>query len=109
MKLVTAIIQPFMLDKLARILRRQSVSGYTATDVRGSGSDLANTPDYVRPRVKVEIAVNDEHVSMLTEAIIQTVSTHQGGDGIILVSPLEDAINIQTGLRGVAALNASDL
>lgn len=104
MKLITAIIQPFMLDKLARALRKKQCTGYTATEVQGSGADLLQTPAYLQPRVKVEIAVNDHLVDEITEMIVSTVSTHQEGDGVIFISALEDVINIQTQLRGPEAL-----
>lgn len=107
MKLVTAIIQPFMMDRLARALRKNNVSGYTASDVMGSGRDLANTGDYLQPRVKVEVAVLDEQVSSLIDLIVQTVRTHQDGDGIILVTPLLQVVNIQTGLTGENALTVT--
>lgn len=104
MKMVTAIIQPFMLDKLTRALRKQALTGYTAADVQGSGADLIATGVYMAPRVKLEIAVNDDQVDMVTELILKTVGTHQDGDGIIFVTNLEEIINIQTQLRGPAAL-----
>jgi nitrogen regulatory protein PII len=103
-KLITAIIQPFMLDKLARALRKQPITGYTAAEVQGSGADLLQTPAYLAPRVRVDIAVLDDQVELITEVIVNTVSTHQEGDGVIFVSPLEEVINIQTMLRGEEAL-----
>ncbi len=104
MQLITAIIQPFMLDRLTRVLRKQNISGYTVTQVEGSGRDLADTPEYLQPRVKIEIAVNDENVPSICDLIGKTVSTHQEGDGILYVMPLLHVVNIQTGLKGPAAL-----
>lgn len=104
MKLITAIIQPFMIDKLARVLRKEPISGYTVSKVDGSGRDLALSPDYLRPRAKVEIAVNDEQVKQITELIAETVGTHQEGDGIVFVTAIETVINIQTGMKNETAL-----
>lgn len=105
MKLVTAIIQPFMVEKLARVVRKQPISGYTITRVEGSGRDLENSPvDHVRPRTKFEIAVNDHQASELVQLIVKTVSTHQDGDGIIIVTTIDEVINIQTGQKDEAAL-----
>lgn len=105
MKLVTAVIQPFMVDKLARVLRKQKITGYTITRVEGSGRDLALSPDYLRPRAKIEIAVNEAQVAQLTETIVRTVGTHQEGDGMIFVTPIFSAVNIQTAQENEAALS----
>lgn len=107
MKLVTAIIQPFMTDKLARALYQAPVTGYTVIDCRGSNIEEDST-DYWAARVRVEIAVEDESVKAMIDLILNTVGTHQQGDGMIFVTELLDAINIQTGLRGTAALSATD-
>lgn len=105
MQLITAIIQPFMLDRLTRALRKQEVTGYTVTELKGSGRDLADSPDYLRPRVKIEIAAIDEDVALITELISKTVGTHQEGDGVIYSLPLLSFANIQSGLAGSAALS----
>lgn len=105
MKLVTAVIQPFMVDKLARVLRKQKITGYTITRVDGSGRDLALSPDYLHPRAKIEIAVNEAQVAQLTETIVRTVGTHQEGDGMIFVTPIIGAVNIQTAQENEAALS----
>lgn len=104
MKLITAVIQPFMVDKLARVIRKQRVSGYTITHVEGSGRDLESSPDYVRPRAKIEIAVNDNEVQQIVDLIVHTVGTHQEGDGIVIVTTIDTVINIQTGQKDETAL-----
>lgn len=107
MKLITAVIQPFMVDKLARVLRKQPATGYTITHVEGSGRDLELTPEYVRPRAKFEIAVNDEFVCEIVELIIQTVGTHQEGDGLVYVTTIDSVVNIETGQENEVALSKS--
>lgn len=94
MQLVTAIIQPFMLDRLTRVLRKQGVTGYTVTELKGSGHNLGESPDYLHPHIKIEVAVNDEEVSAIMEVISSTVRTHQEGDGIIYSLPLDKFIKI---------------
>lgn len=105
MQLITAIIQPFMLDRLTRALRMHEVTGYTVTELKGSGRDLANSPDYLRPRVKIEIAANDDDAAQIIELISETVSTHQEGDGVVYALPLSSFANIQSGLVGSEALS----
>ncbi|MBX9878407.1 MAG: P-II family nitrogen regulator [Candidatus Obscuribacterales bacterium] len=104
MELITAIIQPFMLDRLTRTLRMQEITGYTVTELKGSVLNLNDSADYLQPRVKVEIAVNNEESSNIIQLISKTVRTHQEGDGIIYSVSLNSFSNIQTGLTGPEAL-----
>ncbi|MBX9687550.1 MAG: hypothetical protein K2X27_12660 [Candidatus Obscuribacterales bacterium] len=108
MELITAVIQPFMLERLTRLLRKQKIGGYTVTQVNGSGQDLINSPEYMQPRVKVEIAVNPEQLDVICELIHKTVSTHQEGDGILFVTPISRVINLATGARDSLALSVED-
>ncbi len=100
MQLITAIIQPFMLDRLARALRKQAIMGYTATKVELSGQNPQDAPSYLESRIKIEIPVSDELADSITELILTTVGTQQESDGIVYVTPLLDARDIQTGKRG---------
>ncbi|MBI2812539.1 MAG: P-II family nitrogen regulator [Candidatus Melainabacteria bacterium] len=104
MKLITAIIQPFMTDRLARALRKSAVTGYTVTDVSGSGRDLSLSPDYLKPRVKFEIVANEPKVQEITKLIVDTVGRHREGDGVIYVTDVVNFINVQTGQIDHAAL-----
>lgn len=107
MKLVTAIVQPFTIDKLARTLFKAPISGYTVTESQGSAKpDMAN-PQYLVPRSRVEIVVKDEHVEQLISLILQACGTHQDGDGIIFVSSLEQVVDIASGKRGQDALKTT--
>ncbi|HMY05288.1 MAG TPA: P-II family nitrogen regulator [Candidatus Obscuribacter sp.] len=103
MQLVTAIIQPFMVDRLTRALRKAKVSGYTVEEVQGSGV-VGDEPAYVRPRSRVEVAVNDDRVEEIIDLITRTVSTHQQGDGIIYAVPISRFIHIESGKADMNAL-----
>ena len=103
MKLVTAIIQPVMVPKLARVLRKQPVTGYTISRVEGSGSDPDPSPDYVKPKAKFEIAIPDHLMEQLIKLIVDTVSTHSEGDGIVFATTLDAFVNLQSGRRDDAA------
>lgn len=105
MKLITAIIQPFMTDRLARALRKSAVTGYTVSDVSGSGRDLALAPDYLKPRTKFEIISNEPKVEAIINLIVDTVGRHREGDGVIYVTDVVQFINVQTGQRDYAALH----
>ena len=105
MKMVTAIIKPFKLDDVREALSEAGVNGITATEVKGFGRQKGHTElyrgaEYVvdfLPKIKLEIAVTDDQVDRVVEAIMQAANTGKIGDGKIFVSPLEQVIRIRTG------------
>lgn len=112
MKLVVAIIKPFKLDDVRSALADVGVQGITVTEVKGFGRQKGHTElyrgaEYVvdfLPKVKLELAVDDEQVDRVVEAIIETARTGKIGDGKIFVSELKSAVRIRTGEAGSRAL-----
>jgi len=56
------------------------------------------------PKIKIEIAVADEHVDKVVEAILQAARTGKIGDGKIFISPLDEVIRIRTSETGPDAV-----
>lgn len=112
MKLVTAIVKPFKLDDVREALSNVGVTGITATEVKGFGRQKGHTElyrgaEYVvdfLPKVKLEVAVNDDLLDQTIEAINSASKTGKIGDGKIFVTNLEQAIRIRTGESGPEAL-----
>jgi len=112
MKLVTAIIKPFKLDDVREALSDIGVQGITVTEVKGFGRQKGHTElyrgaEYVvdfLPKVKIDIAIDDELVDQVIEAISKAANTGKIGDGKIFVVGLEQAIRIRTGETGEEAL-----
>ncbi|MAC48123.1 P-II family nitrogen regulator [Oceanospirillum beijerinckii] len=112
MKLVTAIIKPFKLDDVRESLSEIGVQGITVTEVKGFGRQKGHTElyrgaEYVvdfLPKVKLEIAVGDDIVDQVIDAITKVANTGKIGDGKIFVSPLEQVIRIRTGESGADAV-----
>ena len=112
MKLVTAIIKPFKLDDVRQALADVGVQGITVTEVKGFGRQKGHTElyrgaEYVvdfLPKMKLELAVAEEIVEQVIEAISATARTGKIGDGKIFVTPLEQVIRIRTGESGKDAL-----
>ena len=112
MKLVTAIIKPFKLDDVRDALSEIGVKGITATEVKGFGRQKGHTElyrgaEYVvdfLPKVKLEIAIADDQVEAVIEAITKAANTGKIGDGKIFVTNLEEVIRIRTGETGTAAI-----
>ncbi|EQD69121.1 MAG: P-II family nitrogen regulator [Metallibacterium scheffleri] len=105
MKLITAIIKPFKLDDVREALAEVGVQGITVTEVKGFGRQKGHTElyrgaEYVvdfLPKIKLEVAVTDDLVERVIEAIQHSARTGKIGDGKIFVSNLEQVIRIRTG------------
>lgn len=112
MKLITAIIKPFKLDDVREALADNGVQGITVTEVKGFGRQKGHTElyrgaEYVvdfLPKVKVEVAVDDERVEGVLDSIRNAANSGKIGDGKLFVTPLEDVIRIRTGERGADAV-----
>ena len=105
MKLITAIIKPFKLEEVRQSLDLIGITGMTITEVKGFGRQKGHTElyrgaEYVidfLPKIKVEIAVSNEQLGDVVDAITKSASTGKIGDGKIFVSSLDQVIRIRTG------------
>ncbi len=112
MKLVTAVIKPFKLDEVRQALTSLGVEGLTATEVKGYGRQMGHTEIYrgaeyevtFLPKIKIEIAVDDDMAEKVVDAIQSASKTGQIGDGKIFVMPVEHTVRIRTGESGSEAL-----
>jgi nitrogen regulatory protein P-II 2 len=112
MQFVTAIIKPFKLDDVRDALSRVGVNGITVTEVKGFGRQKGHTELYrgaeyivdFLPKIKVEVAVTDDLVERVVEAIVQSASTGKIGDGKVFVTKLEEVVRIRTGETGAQAI-----
>jgi nitrogen regulatory protein P-II 2 len=112
MKLVTAVIKPFKLDEVRAALSEVGVQGITVTEVKGFGRQKGHTElyrgaEYVvdfLPKVKLEVAIQDELLDRVLEAIQKSANTGKIGDGKIFVFDLQQIIRIRTGETGAEAL-----
>ena len=112
MKMITAIIKPFKLAEVREVVTEIGIQGITVTEVKGFGRQRGHTElyrgaEYVvdfLPKVKIELAVADDIVDQVIEAITNKARTGKVGDGKIFVTALEQVIRIRTGETGAAAV-----
>lgn len=112
MKLVSAIIKPFKLDDVREALSELGVTGITVTEVKGFGRQKGHTElyrgaEYVvdfLPKIKVEVAVANDRLEAIIEAIATAARTGKIGDGKIFVFDLQQAVRIRTGESGAEAI-----
>ena len=87
MKLVTAIIKPFKLDDVRESLSEIGVQGITVTEVKGFGRQKGHTElyrgaEYVvdfLPKVKIDVAIADDQLDRVIEAITKAANTGKIG------------------------------
>jgi nitrogen regulatory protein P-II 1 len=114
MKLITAIIREKQLDQVREALIEAEITRITVSRVSGHGQQMGEEiyrgakmiPNLV-PKMRLEIAVNNEFVEITVNAIIEaarTGSEGEVGDGKIFITPLEDCIRIRTKERGGKAI-----
>ena len=112
MKMVMAVIKPFKLDEVRDSLTELGIQGITVTEVRGFGRQKGHTEIYrgaeyevnYLPKIKLELAIEDDLLDRVLETISNTAQTGQIGDGKLFVSDLTTVVRIRTGETGSEAL-----
>ena len=113
MKLIAAIIQPDKLDTVREALIAAGITRITVSRVTGHGKQMDEevyrtqkiVPNLI-PKVRLDIAVNEEFVKITVDTIIKAARHGEGkiGDGKIFISPLDEIIRIRTGEKGGQAI-----
>ena len=114
MKLITAIIRERKLDQVREALIEAGITRITVSRVSGHGQQMGEEiyrgqkiiPNLV-PKIRLEIAVNNEFVDTTIDIIIKSsrsVPDGSVGDGKIFITALEDCIRIRTQEKGGNAI-----
>ena len=112
MKFIMAIIKPFKMDDVWEALSDIGIKGMTVTEVKGFGRQQGHTElyrgaEYVvdfLPKIKIELAVSDDLVDAVIEAVTKSAYTGKIGDGKIFVLDLEQTVRVRTNETGIDAL-----
>ncbi len=112
MKMVIAIIKPFKLDEVRQGLTALGIQGLTVSEVKGFGRQKGQTEIYrgaeysvaFLPKVKIEVALEDNQVDPVVEAIEKAANTGRIGDGKVFVLDLAKVVRIRTGETDEEAL-----
>jgi len=114
MKLIIAIFRPEKLDAVREALVKHEITRMTLSRVSGHGRAQHRTGLFrgrevdipLMPKIRMEIACNDEFKDEIVEAIFKNARTEGDtpGDGKIFVLPLEECIRIRTGETGSEAI-----
>ena len=101
---LTAIIRPFKLNDVYNTLIDEGIGGMTVSEVKGLGSQRANTEVYrgnqysndFIPKIKIELAVSEQALENIIDCIVNAAKTGKPGDGKIFVSKIQQAYRIRT-------------
>jgi nitrogen regulatory protein PII len=101
---LTAIVRPFKLNDVYDKLIEEGIGGMTITEVKGLGSQRANTEVYrgnaysndFIPKIKIEIAVAEGSLERIIDCIVNSAKTGKPGDGKIFVNKIQQAYRIRT-------------
>ena len=114
MKMVVAYIRHEAFEPIRGELLEKGFPSLSISEVKGSGRQKGIVETYrgstltvnVRPKLKLEIVVEDKDKPMVVESILKHARTGEIGDGKIFVVPVEQAIRIRTGEEGEEVLQA---
>ena len=112
MKKIEAVIRHYKLEDVKNALAERGIAGMTVSEVRGFGRQRGHKEQYrgaeytvdFLPKLKVEVALNDDQLESAVGIISAAARTGRVGDGKIFVTPLADVIRIRTGESGADAI-----
>ena len=112
MKYIVAIVQPDRMQEVLDLLEEKDIHLLTVSNVMGRGRQRGVAEVYrgnkeagaLLRKLKIEIAVNEDYVDVVIDAITRGAKTGNVGDGKIFVLPLEECIRIRTGETGNVAI-----
>ena len=112
MKLIIAYIRPESLQSVKQELYARDIYAMSVTNILGSGRQKGYTEQYrgviievnLLKKVRLEVAVADEKVDMVMDAVADGAKTGKEGDGMMFVMDIANARRIRTGETGTNIL-----
>lgn len=113
MKKVEAIIRSSKFEAVQEALHDVGINFFTFYEVKGYGHQKGKNISYRGAvydvgyigRIKIDLIVSDSNVSAAQSAIKRAAHTGEKGDGLLIVSNVEEIINIRTGLTNEESIN----
>jgi nitrogen regulatory protein PII len=113
MKKIEAYIRHEAFEPIRTDLMERGFPSISLLEAKGSGRQKGIVEQYrgstltvnIRPKLKVEVVVEDKDKGIVVETILKHARTGEVGDGKIFVLPVEEAIRIRTGEEGEDVLD----
>lgn len=101
---ITAIVRPFLVDRILERLRLEPIEALHISEVQGFGRqkdylDQYNDNEFdlvFLPKVEIRIFVKQNRCNEVIDVLLQTARSGRIGDGKIFVVPVQREIDIQT-------------
>ncbi len=112
MKLITAIVKPYMIEDVKDALKEAGVQGMTVTEVQGFGRQAGHTEVYrgaeyktaFLPKVRIDIVCDDGDVDGIADVIEKAAGTGKIGDGKLWIVDVARVVRLRTGERDEEAI-----
>lgn len=113
MKLIKAYIRHIKTEAVYEALRENGFCCMTFVECEGTGLYSDQEKQHLNPRyptisansiTKLEILAADEHVKQIVEIIRENGRTGYRGDGMIIISPVENVYKVRTDEEGMLAI-----
>jgi nitrogen regulatory protein P-II 1 len=113
MKLIKAYIRYRKAEEVYYALKESGFCCMTFVECEGTGQYSDQEKDHISEKypfanaymvIKLEIVALDEHISEITEIIKKNSRTGYRGDGIIIVSPVDEVYKVRSNEVGTLAL-----
>jgi nitrogen regulatory protein P-II 1 len=112
MKKVEAIIREDRFHLVRIALEEKGFISMTVSDVVGRGKQKGIALKWrvgehrieFLPKKKIEIVVDDKDCQIVVDTICERGRTGEVGDGKVFIIPVEDAIRVRTGDKGLDAI-----
>jgi len=113
MKLIKAYIRHRKFEDVYKALKGAGFCCMTIVDCDGTGRYSDHEEDHISAKypfadayrvIKLEILVADEHVQKLIEIIRENGRTGYQGDGMIIISPVENVYKVRTDEEGILVI-----
>ena len=89
MQLLTAIMQPFLVDRATRALRAENISQYTITKIVGAHKEIQeNQLQHAIEMVKLELPVNDSDAMKIVKLIRMATTHNDVSDTVVWTVPM---------------------
>lgn len=113
MKLIKAYIRDRMTENVYNALRTEGFCCMTFVECEGTGQYSDHQKEHISDKypfaeaykvIKLEMLVSSEHVEKVVEIIRKSGRTGYSGDGMILVSPVDEVYKVRTDEKGIMAV-----
>ena len=113
MKLIKAYIRHRKTEEVYNALKKEGYYSMTLVRCEGTGRYSDHEKEHISDQypftdayrvIKLEILVADEHVDPVVQLIRHNGRTGYRGDGMIIVSPVDEVFKVRTDENGILAV-----